>query len=134
MKSSDLNLDPHNPLCELTDVEAERIAREAVERHFRARGPQVGRAVPALPAARAPEQAERVVAGIVKSFGRLDEWRTAGGIAADLGLPVEEVEDYMTEMPGLFTPAPIKAGGETIYELNRDSISELPDSPVADKV
>jgi hypothetical protein len=125
MKLSDVDLDPRNPLCHLTDADAERIAREAVERHFRARGPLVQRAVPALPAASAPEQAERVIAGIVKSFGRLDEWRTAGGIAADLGLPVEEVVDYMTEMPGLFTPAPIKAGGETIYELNRDSISAL---------
>nr|VFK05333.1 MAG: hypothetical protein BECKH772B_GA0070898_105701 [Candidatus Kentron sp. H]VFK05959.1 MAG: hypothetical protein BECKH772A_GA0070896_106031 [Candidatus Kentron sp. H]VFK09032.1 MAG: hypothetical protein BECKH772C_GA0070978_105721 [Candidatus Kentron sp. H] len=56
---------------------------------------------------------------IVGGFtGPHHDYRTIGGIARDTGLPVNQVQNFITKNPDVFKLAPFQPDDDSLYTLN----------------
>lgn len=56
---------------------------------------------------------------IVKSFiGPRNDYRTIGGISRETGLPISQVNDFISSNPDVFRAAPFQPGRGGLYSLN----------------
>jgi hypothetical protein len=58
---------------------------------------------------------------IIKAFiGPENLWRTPGGVAREVGLPVEQVQSYINEHPDIFVRSTLTASGTALIGLRDD--------------
>ena len=57
---------------------------------------------------------------ILDLFPGPNYWRTPGGIARQIGLPLSEVESYLESHPEIFKVSPISPSGTRLYGLQPD--------------
>jgi len=56
---------------------------------------------------------------IMQAFAKPTDWRTARGIAREIGVPTDIVENFMERKPDLFEKSPMAVGGRMLYTLRK---------------
>ena len=56
---------------------------------------------------------------IMQAFAKPTDWRTARGIAREIGVPTDIVENFMERKPDLFEKSPVEVGGRMLYTLRK---------------